>query len=167
MMETFSTARLQARRIGAHHLAYVILMDTDPVVQRTIYRTISTRAESEARLERWLQEERETNMGFWIFSLHGEDIGHGGLFRSSRILGEVELGYALRPPFWGKGYATEMARALIDTVARPLGLQRLVALTYPGNVESQHVLEKCGFTPDGAHVAADGSESPRYRLDLP
>jgi ribosomal-protein-alanine N-acetyltransferase len=165
MHDELTTERLRARRIRDGDLPYIILVDTDPEIQKTVYRTLSTRAESEARLQRWLIEEREAQLGFWIFSLNGEDIGHGGLFRSSRVQGEVELGYALRPAFWGKGFATEMAHALID-VARKLALPRLIAMTYPGNLTSQRVLDKCDFSPDDDYVSPLGEASPRYLLNL-
>lgn len=158
----FSTPRLRARRIRAEDLNYVVLTDNDPQIHAFIYPAQPTRTESEARLERWLREEREANLGFWIFRLGIDDIGHGGLFRSARIKGEIELGYALRPPYWGHGYATEMARELIDTVARGLKLDHLVAVTKPANIASQRVLEKVGFTSLGDQIEADGQPSIRY-----
>jgi len=165
-LDTFETARLQARRFRATDLAYLTLTDTDPDIVRTTYGRASTREESEQRLERWLREEREAHLGFWIFTLNGENIGHAGLFRSGRIPGEIELGYALRPSFWHRGYATEMAQAIITRVARTLRLHRLTALTYPDNTTSQRVLDKCGFSPIDDYVTPQGDISPRYLLDL-
>lgn len=164
--DEFTTPRLQARRIRANDLGYVLLTDNDPMIQRWIYLGQPTRSESEERLNRWLREEREANLGFWIFSLGLDDIGHGGLFRSNRMKGEIELGYALRPPYWKRGYATEMARALIDTVARGLNLTKLVAITRPDNEPSQRVLLKCGFTATGDQINPDGSPSHRFELPL-
>ena len=166
MFETFDTPRLQARRIAATDLGYVILTDTDELMQRTLYGVLSTRDESEQRLNRWLREEREVQMGFWIFSSGGEHIGHGGLFRSVRLKGEIELGYALRPPYWGRGYATEMAHALIETVAHGLELKHLIGVTIPDNVPSQRVLEKCGFSLTGEVPSPNGTPSLRYDLTL-
>ena len=60
---------------------------------------------------------------------------------------EVELGYRLRKSFWGKGYATEGSRALIDKGFAELGVQRVAAFTMVVNVASRRVMEKAGLTP--------------------
>jgi [ribosomal protein S5]-alanine N-acetyltransferase len=166
VFQDFSTPRLKARRIAASDLNYVVLTDSDPQIHTSIYPVQPSRAESEARLERWLREEREANLGFWIFKLGIDDIGHAGLFRSSRIKGAIELGYVIRPPYWGNGYATEMARGIIETVARAANLGTVLAVTKPHNVASQRVLEKAGFRSLGDQIEADGQPSMRFRLDL-
>ena len=166
MLEDYSTAHLRARRIRASDLNYVLFTDSDPMIQRWIYTGQPSRYESEERLQRWLREEREADLGFWIFSLAHDDIGHGGLFRSTRVRGEIELGYALRPPFWDQGYATEIAQSLIDIVARGLQLPRLIAITRPDNTASQRVLEKCGFIAAGDQINPDGTPSLRFELEL-
>ncbi len=56
-----------------------------------------------------------------------------------------EIGYWLGVPFWGKGYATEAARALIDHAFVDLGHDTLVAGARVTNPASRRVLEKCGF----------------------
>ena len=59
--------------------------------------------------------------------------------------GEVELGYRLRTPAWGKGYATEGSRALIDKGFAELGVERVFATTMTVNVASRRVMEKAGL----------------------
>lgn len=59
--------------------------------------------------------------------------------------GEIVLGYRLRTSAWGKGYATEGARALIRKGFTELGAQRVIAETIAVNVASRHVLEKAGL----------------------
>jgi RimJ/RimL family protein N-acetyltransferase len=58
---------------------------------------------------------------------------------------EVELGYRLRRSAWGKGYATEGSRALIEKGFAEFGVQRVVAFTMVVNVASRRVLEKAGL----------------------
>ena len=58
---------------------------------------------------------------------------------------EVELGYRLRKSFWGRGYATEGSRALIQKGFAELGVQRVVAFTMVVNVASRRVMEKAGL----------------------
>jgi len=62
--------------------------------------------------------------------------------------GEVELGYWFAREHWGKGYATEAARAVLR-LARVLGHQELVAGHFIDNPASGAVLRKIGFTPTG------------------
>ena len=59
--------------------------------------------------------------------------------------GEVELGYRLRRSAWGKGYATEGSRALIEKAFAELGVERVFATTMVVNVASRRVMEKAGL----------------------
>ena len=56
-------------------------------------------------------------------------------------------GYVLAKDAWGKGYATEALRAMVD-LARRLGVTRIEALCHPQHRASWRVLEKCGFIRD-------------------
>src|SRR4029453_16610137 len=58
---------------------------------------------------------------------------------------EPELGYRLVRSAWGKGYATEGSRALIDRGFTELGVERVVASTMVVNVASRRVMEKSGL----------------------
>jgi RimJ/RimL family protein N-acetyltransferase len=70
--------------------------------------------------------------------------------------GVAELGYRLRRSVWGKGYATEGSRALIDKGFADLGVRRIVAETLAGNAASRRVLEKSGLS----QVATSASPGP-------
>jgi ribosomal-protein-alanine N-acetyltransferase len=59
---------------------------------------------------------------------------------------ETEVGYLLSGEFWGKGYATEAARASVEFGKKNIGLNEIIGLTDPLNIASQRVLEKCGLT---------------------
>lgn len=60
-----------------------------------------------------------------------------------------ELGYSLGEEYWGKGYMTEAAEAVIDYAFEELDLVVLAICTGPQNKRSQRVIEKCGFKYDG------------------
>jgi RimJ/RimL family protein N-acetyltransferase len=84
--------------------------------------------------------------------------------------GEAEIGYWLGVPFWGRGYATEAARALIDHAFGELGHDALVSGARVSNPASRRVLEKCGFQWTGVglyRIRAISSSAPfdRFRLD--
>jgi RimJ/RimL family protein N-acetyltransferase len=81
-----------------------------------------------------------------------------------------ELGYWVGVPFWGQGFATEAARAVIDYAFGSLGHGVLEAGARVSNPASRRVLEKCGFQWTGvrlARVRAINSAAPadRFRLD--
>lgn len=59
--------------------------------------------------------------------------------------GAAELGYWLTPDAWGRGYATEATRAVVDMARHALPLRRLLARHHAGNHASRRVLEKLGF----------------------
>ena len=65
---------------------------------------------------------------------------------------------------WGKGYATEALRAIVD-VARTIGVVRLYALCHTEHVVSSRVLEKCGFAREG--VFRRHTEFPNLRPGEP
>jgi ribosomal-protein-alanine N-acetyltransferase len=74
-------------------------------------------------------------------------IGYCGLFFFPDVNGqpEVELGYRLARSAWGRGYATESARAVRDFAFETLGIRRLIAMVDPSNIASIHVAEKIGM----------------------
>jgi RimJ/RimL family protein N-acetyltransferase len=94
-------------------------------------------------------------------------IGGCGVARSDS---GPELGYWVGVPFWGQGFATEAARAVIDYAFGPLGHEVLEAGARVSNPASRRVLEKCGFQWTGvrlARIRAINSAAPadRFRLD--
>ena len=75
-----------------------------------------------------------------------ELVGSCGLGR--RPSGAVEMGYWIARGHWGRGFATEASRALID-IARTLGFGQLEGSHFIDNPASGRVLEKLGFQPLG------------------
>jgi [ribosomal protein S5]-alanine N-acetyltransferase len=59
----------------------------------------------------------------------------------------LEVFYSLAPGSWGKGYATEAARAVLDRALGPLGLPEVLAEIDAGNTASIAVIERLGMTP--------------------
>jgi RimJ/RimL family protein N-acetyltransferase len=81
-----------------------------------------------------------------------------------------EIGYWLGAPYWGRGFATEAVRAVIDHAFGTLGHDTLQAGARIGNPASRRVLEKCGFQWTGVglyRIRAINSSAPldRFRLD--
>jgi RimJ/RimL family protein N-acetyltransferase len=77
-------------------------------------------------------------------------VGAAGLGRHPD--GAIELGYWIARPFWGLGYATEAAEAIVGIARDGLRLHRLVAGHFTDNPASGRVLEKVGFRPTGQYA---------------
>ena len=71
--------------------------------------------------------------------------GTGLAFESSECAG---TGYVIAKDSWGKGYATEALKTVVE-IARKTGVLRLYALCHPENIASERVLRKCGFEFEG------------------
>lgn len=79
---------------------------------------------------------------------------------------EVEVLYLLARAAWGRGLATEGARAAVRYGFEQVGLQRIVGITMPANVASQRVLEKAGlrYEKDGVFY---GVHAKYFALNRP
>ena len=151
-MEVFlETERLVLRRLTADDVDLLVELDADPLVMQFITGGVATpRAEIEDEvLPAFLgYYERSPGYGFWaaIEKATGAVVGWFH-FRPEPDAsdGQVELGYRLRRSAWGRGYATEGSRALVDKGFAELGVARVTASTMVVNVASRRVLEKAGL----------------------
>jgi RimJ/RimL family protein N-acetyltransferase len=110
---------------------------------------------------------RQDGEAAFLITLDDVLIGGCGVAQSNS---GPELGYWVGVPFWGQGFATEAARAVIDHAFGTLGHEELEAGARVSNPASRRVLEKCGFQWTGvrlARVRAINSAAPadRFRLD--
>jgi RimJ/RimL family protein N-acetyltransferase len=145
------TERLVLRQFTGEDVENLVGLDRDPEVMRFINGGRPTpRAEIENDvLPVFLgYYERDARYGFWaaVERSTGRFISWFH-FRPAEGAppDEVELGYRLRRSAWGKGYATEGSRALIDKGFAELGVERVVASTMVVNVASRRVMEKAGL----------------------
>lgn len=96
----------------------------------------------------------------------GAFIGTGGLHETTQGL---ELGYWIGEPFWNRGYATEVAHALVDLTFRATTLDRLHVTCRLGNIASRRVIHKCGFQYKGHRMMASPTGNAvkveQYALD--
>ena len=104
----------------------------------------------------------------WLIEHAGEPIGITGLEWHDATT--PELGYWLGVEQWGRGFATEAARAVIDYAFEDTAATRLVSGARVTNTASRHVLQKCSFQWTGVELhrfVALGCSTPvdRFRLD--
>jgi RimJ/RimL family protein N-acetyltransferase len=146
------TPRLILRRFTMDDLDDVFALDGDPEVMAFLTGGRGTpRAELESvHLPAWIADYGRDGgrFGYWAAQLRetGTFIGWFDLRPGKDDPpGEAELGYRLRRDAWGKGYASEGARALVDKAFTDLGLDRVRAETMTVNTGSRRVMEKAGL----------------------
>ena len=140
------TERLHLRPFTAADEPSIHAIYSDPEVMRHVgHGAHKTLEETTAalRVYREVLERRGFSFLAVIERDSGELVGDGGL----HPLGDdVELGYTLARRVWGRGYATELGRALLAHAFGVLGVPRVIAQVEPANAASRHVLEKLGMT---------------------
>jgi RimJ/RimL family protein N-acetyltransferase len=147
--------------VGAMHGVY-----GDPEVMRHVGDgPVADVAQTEAMLREYIAHQRAHGFSFWAVIERASDtvIGDAGLYLLEGRGPDIELGYTLRRSWWGRGYATEAAQALVRHAFVGLGVDQLVAVADPANPASIRVLEKLGMHYDGMREAY-GREHATYRL---
>jgi RimJ/RimL family protein N-acetyltransferase len=122
----------------------------------------SSPEENRAKLERQIAHHEQHGYGMCTVELDSETIGAAGLQHLEGGL-EVEVGYRFLKEHWGRGYATECARASIAFGFDEVGLNRIVAVVLESNIASRRVLERCGLQEIGL-VQAYGLEHVKYEI---
>ncbi|MGH8109321.1 MAG: GNAT family N-acetyltransferase [Arenimonas sp.] len=84
-------------------------------------------------------------------------IGMCGLLKRD-TLDDVDIGFALHPDYWGKGYAMEAAQACMDYAKDQIGLDRLVAICLPENQSSIKLLRALGMQFENDLYLGDSDE---------
>jgi RimJ/RimL family protein N-acetyltransferase len=129
-------------------------LNADPEVMRH-FPTQLTRAASDSLAARVAEHFNRHGFGFWATELRGNGafigvIGLGYVDFDAPFAPCVEIAWRVAREHWGRGYATEAARAALDFGFERLGLEEIVAFTVPDNRASRRVMEKLGMTRDPA-----------------
>jgi RimJ/RimL family protein N-acetyltransferase len=147
-----TTGRLRLREFRPADLDHLYRLDSDPRVMRYIGDgSVGTRASVAEALARSTKYYRNyPGLGVWPAEERDGQafIGWFCLKYVPKTV-EVEVGYRLWPGAWGRGYATEGARALLGHGFGGLGLARIIGLAHPDNLASQRVLTKAGLRDAG------------------
>jgi [ribosomal protein S5]-alanine N-acetyltransferase len=140
------TNRLILRPFSQEDATVLQLVLDDPDVWRYFPRTeVPTLSRTKTYIEGQLAHWEEYGYGHWAI-ITGDKvlIGWCGL-QFLPDTHETEVAYCLGRDFWGKGIATEAARASLDFGMIDLGIKEIVGLTHVENKASQHVLQKIGL----------------------
>jgi ribosomal-protein-alanine N-acetyltransferase len=142
------TDRMMLRQATTGHLNdWAARIFADPEVMRYLpKRDMTPYARAERALNNYNRLWEERHLGGWVLTEKSTSqlIGHCHVTYLDET-DEYELGYSLSKECWGKGFATEAARAATLFSFESRGLQRLMALTLPENTPSRRVLERVGF----------------------
>jgi RimJ/RimL family protein N-acetyltransferase len=125
-------------------------LNADPAVMEHFPEPLD-RPESDAMVARIRTHFDRRGSGFWAVEVPGlaDIVGLVGLAIpafEAPFTPCVEVGWRLSRGFWGRGYATEAARASLRYGFEQLGLDEIVAFTVPANVRSRAVMERIGMT---------------------
>ncbi len=148
-----ATPRLVLRQFTADDVDNLVELDGDPEVMHFVTGGPPTPREQIEQdiLPEWLAYyAKSLHFGFWAAEEKATERFIGWFhFRpgTDHADDEPELGYRLRRSAWGKGYATEGCRALIDDGFAEHGVRRVVAATLVVHTASRRVMEKCGLRP--------------------
>jgi [ribosomal protein S5]-alanine N-acetyltransferase len=146
-----TTDRLGLRRFTAADLDWLAALYGDAEVTRHLG-GVKNRAQAQEFLETRILRYYDGHPGLGIWMTVEQATGtQVGFHLLNHIRGEsiIQVGYALAKPSWGKGYATEMAEAVVGYGFRELRLPRIAGMTSLRNQGSLRVLEKIGLERRG------------------
>jgi ribosomal-protein-alanine N-acetyltransferase len=125
----------------------LFLLGSDPEVMRYINKGVPRpRADAADALAKLVEHWQTHGFGVWVLEDRqtGRFLGRCGL-RHLPAIGEIELLYTLMRHAWGRGIASEAAKASLEYAFEVLKLRRIIAFAEPANVASWHVMEKLGM----------------------
>ncbi len=166
-MVTIKTSRLILRQWKDSDLAPFAALNADPRV-REFFPGLQSREESDHDAQRIADHIAKYGWGFWAVSLIETDefIGFIGLNKvhfQAHFTPAVEVGWRLAFDYWGKGYATEGAKAALTYGFETLNLNEIVSFTSVQNMRSRRIMEKIGMH----HIPEDDFDHPKLAKDHP
>ena len=169
-MIVLDTPRLRLRTLGADDAPFYLALVNEPSWLQHIgdKQTHTLEAARAAILQGPCEMQRR--LGHSLYLVERKDdaapLGLCGLIQRDSLPG-VDIGYALRPAYWGQGYAYEAAAAVVAHARDTLRLPRLLAITGPDNAASNALLRKLGLQFDHyAEQGPVGKPANVYRLEF-
>jgi ribosomal-protein-alanine N-acetyltransferase len=166
------TERLVFRPFTPDDLPLIVDLHSDPEVQRYMGGTWSNQ-EMRDTLDRFVRQQAAQGHAKWAaFLCDGTFVGRAGVgsfppLAAGGFGGDMEIGYCFKAEYWGGGFATEAAHAIVAWFFANTPHDRLFGFTEPGNAASQKVLLKIGMTPMGSHDLGFDEPSALFRMMRP
>ena len=147
MEHILTTARLVLRPVTADDHAVLLAHWAAPDVRRFLFDgAVLSAPEIGEAIEASVRDFPTAGYGLWLINERDRpDLAGTAGLRPLEDLG-LEIFYSLAPAAWGKGYATEAARAVLEHALGPLGLTEVLAEVDEGNTASIAVIERLGMT---------------------
>jgi len=147
-----TTTRLRLRQLThADATAMIAIFGDEQVLRYLAEPPVDTRQKAIEMID-WLNLEYETKgVPQWGITLHASEavIGMCGVYNWDHTHHHIDLAYHIVPAEWGKGYATEAAKAMVGWCFSKPDIHRIQADITEGHLASERVLIKCGFTVEG------------------
>jgi [ribosomal protein S5]-alanine N-acetyltransferase len=152
MME-LETGRLVLREFNAHDWPDVLAYQSDPRYLRYYHWTERTPEDVKEFVQMFVTQQRQQPRLKYQLAIclkaETQLIGNCGIRQEFAGATEADIGYELAAQHWGRGYATEAARAMLHFGFTDLGLHRIWSWCLADNVGSARVLEKLGMRLEG------------------
>ena len=173
------TDRLRLRPTDESDLDVSLEMFTDPDVVKYVC-DLMTESEIRNEMPNWNRRGGNGCIGIWCISDRDSGEEYGTVFLLPMPIdedetdfslvvpdrmpeAEIEIGFELKRSAWGKGYATEACKRLLQFAFEETPLNEVVATFYEENVAARHVLEKSGLF-DRGRMWCYGDDCPNYRI---
>ena len=147
-----TTQRLRLRQLRHDDADRMMELFSSPEVLRYLKMDPTDTRDKAVGMIDWLNGTYESKEAVqWAITLLNDDqlIGNCGTYGWDREDRRIDIGYQMLPAYWGQGYATEASKAIIDWSFEHFNLHRVQADCTDGNIASERVLLKCGFTVEG------------------
>lgn len=151
-LPVIETPRLRLRNWRDDDLVPWFEMSADPRVME-FFTEVYDRERSDSTAAYVRQRNEANPYGWWVVEEQDGE-AFAGVMQLTDVPFEAhftparEIGWRLPEKFWGRGYATEAARAILEYAFERLGVGEVVALTTVKNVRSRRVMERLGMTYD-------------------
>jgi len=173
------TKRLRLTPLVEADIDLSIEMFTDPEVVKFVC-DVMNEDDIHSEMPKWLTRGGNGCIGIWCLSdrssseklgttyllpmsVEEDDTDYSLVIPGQMPEGDIEIGYFLKRSAWGKGYATEACKRLLQLAFEESPLTEVVATFDAGNVASRHVLKKAGFVDRGT-MRCYGQIGPNFRV---
>ncbi len=173
------TDRLRLRPTDESDLDLSLEMFTDPDVVEYVC-DLMTESEIRNEIPNWTRRGGNGCIGIWCISDRDSGEKYGTVFLLPMPIdedgtdyslvvpgrmpeAEIEIGFELKRSAWGKGYATEACKRVLQFAFEETPLNEVVASFYEENIASRNVLEKSGLF-DRGRMWCYGEDCPNYRI---
>ena len=167
-MIVIKTPRLILRHLTLEDTEALAAIYADPIVMK-FFKSTRSLEETRRKIENTIECYKKYDLGTWatIYKANNQLIGRCGLI--PHIIderSELEIAYLLAKEYWGRGLATEAARAIRDYGFEKISCDRLISLINPGNIASQKVAFKIGLMYE-KDIQMEGEDLRIYAIYKP